>query len=93
MANNNQKSGSGGSIAIVILIIIVLLYALGSCSGGSSSSSSGSAKCQVCGKTFTNSSDRKSIAYTNMCERCYSNYKYSQDMKEGLKKYQENYGN
>ena len=93
MANNNQKSGSGGSIAIVILIIIVLLYALGSCSGGSSSSSSGSAKCQVCGKTFTNRDDSKSIAYTNMCEKCYRNYKCSQDMKEGLKKYQENYGN
>lgn len=92
MANNNGKSGSGGSVAIVIVVILILLYALGSCSGGSSSSS-GSAKCQVCGKTFTNSDDRKSIAYTNMCERCYSNYKYSQDMKEELKKYQENYGN
>lgn len=94
MANNNQKSGNSGcSIAIAIVVILFLIYALGSCSGGGSSSSSKSAKCQVCGKTFTNRDDRKSIAYTNMCEKCYHNYKYSQDMKEGLKKYQENYGN
>lgn len=93
MANNNRKSGGGGLVAIAIVVIFILLCALGSCSGGSDSSSSGSARCRVCGKTFTNSSDRKSIAYTNMCEKCYSNYKYSQDMKEALKKYQENYGN
>lgn len=49
-------------------------------------------KCQVCYKTFTNKADVHSIIMTNMCENCYSNFKYSQDLEEELKKYEERYG-
>lgn len=90
MANNNQKSG-GGSTFIAIIVVILILAGLGSCVGGGDSSEK-SSKCQVCGKTFTNSDDRWSISMRNMCERCYENYKYSQDLKDELKKYEERYG-
>lgn len=94
MANNNQKSSGCGTglVFIGIAIIVVLVFALGSCSSGGSSSSK-SSKCQVCGRTFTNKADVKSIAYTNMCENCYKNYKYSQNLKDELNKYNERYGN
>lgn len=42
--------------------------------------SSRSYRCQFCERTFTDSSNTKSIKKTNMCENCYSNYK-------GMKKY------
>lgn len=48
--------------------------------------------CQVCNKTFTNNDDVHSIIMTNMCENCYDNFKYTQDLKEELKKYEERYG-
>ena len=38
-------------------------------------------KCQVCGRIFANtSSDAKSIKWKNMCNQCYKNYNYAQDM-------------
>lgn len=38
-------------------------------------------KCQVCERKFDNtSSDAKKIRKTNMCNQCYKNYNYSQDM-------------
>lgn len=38
-------------------------------------------KCQVCGRTFDNtSSNASSIRKTNMCNQCYKNYNTAQDM-------------
>lgn len=91
MANNN--SGGGGSTFLAIVVVVIFLALIGSCFGGGSSSSSSSSKeCPVCGRTYTNSDDKHSIAWRNMCERCYSNYKYSQDLKDELLKYEERYG-
>ena len=89
MANNNQNSGGGGSTILAIIIVVLVLAGIGSCSGGSDDDSS---KCGSCGRTFTNSDDVSSIAWTNMCENCYDNYKFSQDLKDELKKYEERYG-
>ena len=90
MANAGGSGGKGSTI-MAIIIVILILSGIGSCVGGGSSSSA-SSKCKVCGKTFTNSDDRHSIALRNMCENCYSNYKWTQDAKEGIKKYNERYG-
>ena len=90
MANNNQQSGGKGSIFFIIIVIILILAGIGSCMGDSSSDDS--KKCGVCGKTYTNKDDVHSIVWTNMCERCYSNYKYSQDLKDEINKYNERYG-
>lgn len=90
MTNNNQKSG-GGSTFLTVIIVILVIAGIGSCSGYGDSEKT--ATCQVCHKTFTNSDDRNSIAWRNMCENCYSNYKYTQDLKDELKKYEERYGN
>lgn len=88
MAGNN--GGGKGSTALIIIVIILILAGIGSCSGGGSDKEY---KCSSCGKTFTNSADTRSIAYSSMCERCHDNYEFSQDLKEELKQYQENYGN
>lgn len=85
MANNNGSSGGKGSIIGIIIVIVLILAAIGSCSGGSDKEY----KCSSCGKTYTNSADTRSIARTSMCEPCYENYKFTQDLKEELKKYDE----
>lgn len=81
-----------GIVGLVIIVIAIIFIGIGACSGGSSSSKSESARCPSCNKKFTNSEDVRSISYRGMCERCYSNYKYSQDLQDGLKKYEERYG-
>ena len=46
--------------------------------------------CSYCHKTFTNSSDVKSIKRTNMCKSCYSSYKFGSEAKEAAEEYKEN---
>lgn len=87
MANNNQNSGGGGSTIFAIIIVVLVLAGIGSCSGGGDSDNS--RECSSCGKTFTNSADTRSIAYTSMCEPCYEDFKFMQDLQEELKKYEE----
>lgn len=46
-----------------------------------STNSDSQVKCQVCGRSFSNtSSDAKSIRKTNMCSQCYKNYNAAQGM-------------
>ena len=47
-------------------------------------------KCQVCGNEYVisdTSGNARSIALTNMCKRCYTNYKYTQDALNGALEY------
>lgn len=84
-SNSNGKS----SPIVTVVVIFLALSVIGSCSGGIDKEYT----CSHCGRTFTNSADTRSIARTNMCEICYDNYKFSQDVKEELKKYEERHGN
>ena len=86
----DNKQG-GGSTILIVIVVILILAGLGSCVGNSDSGNS--SKCGSCGRTYTNSDDRSSIAWRNMCENCYDNYKFSQDLKDELNKYEERYGN
>lgn len=86
----NSKKNGGGSVFLVIIIVVLVLFGIGSCSDIGDSERS--EKCPVCHKTYTNSDDRSSIIWKNMCERCYSNYKFTQDVKDEFKKYEERYG-
>lgn len=86
----NQPKTSKSNPLYIIAIIIIILLGIGSCNSCSSSSASNTRTCQVCHKTFTNSDDVHSIVWSNMCEKCYSNYKYTQKALDGYKKYQEN---
>ena len=84
---NNKKSNSGTVIGIVV-VIVCLIWLLGSCGGGGSSDK----RCSSCGKKFTNSDDTWSITMTSMCENCYDNYKWGQNVKSEIDKYYERYG-
>ena len=83
---NQKQSASniiGKLIPIGIIIICVFLIAR-ACT--STSSSKKNNVCPVCHRTYTNNDDLHSIALRNMCEKCYNNYKYTQNMKEEYKK-------
>lgn len=85
------QKGSCLSWIVIAVIIIGILGLIGSCLGNSSEDDKAKT-CQVCHKSFTNKDDVKSIIWSNMCERCHDNYEYTQELKEALKKYEENYG-
>lgn len=86
----DNKQG-GGSTILIIIVVILILAGLGSCVGDSDSNDS--RRCSSCGKTFTNSADTSSIAWSSMCENCHDNFEFRQDLEEELKKYEERYGN
>lgn len=81
-----------GKAGIFVLIIIMCFSINALWSHMINDSGSEKEKCQVCHKTFTNRDDVHSIVMTNMCEKCYNNYKYTRDLKEELIKYEERYG-
>ena len=65
---------------VVFIAVIVLIALIASCtgSGSGSSGSSNSRRCKSCGRTFTDSSNTRSIARTGMCSNCYNNFKWGQ---------------
>ena len=89
LAGNNSNV-SWKEIFILCVIVIAAFWLLGS--WARTGNNPKEEKCQVCYKTFTNKDDVHSIIMTNMCENCYSNFKYTQDLKDELKKYEERYG-
>lgn len=84
------KTSKGNAIFVIIAIVIIISFFGGFNSCSSSSKSQKKYTCQVCHKSFTNKDDVNSIIWRNMCEKCYNNYKFTQDLKEELKKYEEN---
>lgn len=64
---------------IIIAIIIALLLVVPELINGSSSTGGGSSSrtCGYCGRKFTDSSNKSSIARTNMCVNCYNNFKWA----------------
>ena len=62
-------------ILIAFVIVAVVIVAVVS-SGGGSGSSSKERTCQVCHRTFTDQSNKSSIARTNMCKNCYQNFEW-----------------
>lgn len=87
---NKKSSGKGLLIIGWIIIIVFIMWIF---FGDFNSSKEQSKECSSCGKTFTNNDDVHSIIMTSMCENCYDDYKYIQDLKEDVKKYNERYGN
>lgn len=64
---------------IVIAIVIAILFVIPEMLNGSSNTgSTGSSRtCRSCGRTFTDSTNKSSIARTNMCTNCYNNFKWA----------------
>lgn len=87
ITNNSNKSGT---IVITILGIIVIIGIIGFLSDlFKDSNETKTETCPICYKTYTNGDDLHSIAWTGMCEKCYENFKYKQEIQEELKKYYE----
>ena len=65
-------------IAIVVALLLFIPEMLNGNLGSSNTSSSGSSRtCRSCGRKFTDSSNKSSIARTNMCTNCYNNFKWA----------------
>lgn len=68
---------------LLVIVACVLLFAMiGSCMGDTGSSNASTAKCKSCGRTFKAgdaAGNYRSIARTNMCKNCYSNYQWAQN--------------
>ena len=87
-----EKSIKGSKKVGIFLLIVVMCFSIKALwSHMGYNDSSNEEVCQVCNRTFTNRDDVHSIIMTNMCDNCYSNFKYTQDLKEELKKYEERY--
>lgn len=56
-----------------------------------SRSSSSVKTCGSCHRSFTYGTDVNSIRWRNMCENRNKNYKYSQELKEEIRNYNERY--
>ena len=64
-----------GFILIVVVIAGVLAFTAPN-NASSSSTKSDSLTCRSCGRSFSDSANKKSIRSTNMCSNCYRNYSY-----------------
>lgn len=74
MSNNTGGKGTGFIIFIAFLLIVSLF---GSCNNGDSRSSKPkSSTCPVCHRSFSDSANRRSIAYSGMCKKCKDNLDY-----------------
>lgn len=56
----------------------------------SSSSSKNSSRCKVCGRSFTDDENKKSIRHTNMCVNCYNNYQFGVEAQSAAEQYRQN---
>ena len=79
------KKGLGVTVvsAIVLIIALICLFT-GSCGGCTTSTSKkDNTTCKVCHRTFKKGSgNAKSISKRNMCENCYENYQWRQEVQD-----------
>lgn len=83
----SEKTGCGKTF-LIIFIILCVIAGIGSCFNNDSIEIE-SSRCAVCGKSYTNSDDVRSIALRNMCEKCYKNFEYNQNLKKAIEEYME----
>ena len=83
---NKELAKIWGLVVICILAIFLMIQCFSCINGGDKNNNY---VCSSCHKTFTNRADTKSIAYTSMCEPCYEDYKFKQELQEEIQKYQE----
>lgn len=75
-----------GLVGVCILVIFLMAQGFVWLNGDNKNDNN---ICSSCHKTFTNRADTKSIAWTSMCEPCYENLKFKEEMKEELHKMEE----
>ena len=84
-SNEKQKMGQNIKLAkrisyitLVVATVFCAAYAWGGSGGGDKT-------CQVCGRSYSaGSGNYTSISRTNMCSRCYKNYKAAQGVRDYL---------
>lgn len=75
-----------GLVGVCVLAIFLMIQGFAWLNGGDKDNNN---VCSSCHKTFTNRADTKSITWTSMCEPCYENFKFKEEMKEELHKMEE----
>lgn len=83
----NTSNNNAGCLVVMGIVIALFVALLSTCGGGGSSSSSSksrSAECHICGRTYTDSSNVRSIRNTNMCNKCYRDYLTLQEMQNSV---------
>lgn len=75
-----RKKATATFWAIVIIIVFWFFCVMSTDSGSSSNSGDKGSTCAVCGRTFTDYENKKSIRRNNMCQNCYKNYEYGMAM-------------
>ena len=89
ISKSHRISTKERNIIIAIICILVVLMSVPIISLLLNNKKDDINVCSSCHKTFTNRADTKSIAYTSMCEPCYENFKFKEDMKEEIHKMKE----
>ena len=72
--------GFGGTLLLILLVVLMV---------NSRTSKDKIYECSSCGKEFTNRDDVSSIARTSMCEPCYDDFKFTQELYNEAEKYEE----
>lgn len=84
-----RKLKRKGKIIGAIIMACAILIGLNGGISFRSGSNGNFRTCGYCHKTFTDSSNVKSIKKTNMCNSCYSSYKFGSEAKDAAEKYKE----
>lgn len=82
-----ESSNNLGGNALTILFIILFIIGTIIFFAKILSPSDDSKYCSSCNRSFTDTDNKKSISWRNMCENCYENYKFSQEVLEELEKW------
>lgn len=77
----DKRSNMIGAIIAIIITVLVFGYFI---SIFMSPSTSDVYTCARCNKTFTDSANTKSIAYSNFCEKCHDDVEFLKEVQDAM---------
>ena len=68
----------------IIITILLFITVFAFISVSSSTYNSNIYRCSRCNKTFTDSANTKSIAYSNFCEKCHDDVEFLKEVQDAM---------